>query len=96
MPTPGGLMSNAVPYDLFHIAFGLLGLAVARGRRAGLAAVFNLGFGLIDLWQAVAGVAGLFPAGLFALRPGDHVVHVVLGLALVAVGALGLRSLPRS
>src|SRR3954463_3121299 len=77
-----GLMSAAVPYDLFHIGFGLLGVGVALGRRPRRAAAFNLGFGLIDLYQAVAGAIGIAPAALFALRPADHVVHLVLGLAL--------------
>jgi hypothetical protein len=90
VPPERSLMSGAVPYDVFHIAFGLLGTALAFTRRARAAAAFNLGFGLVDLYQAVAGALGIFPAALFALRPADHVVHVVLGVALVAVGALGL------
>jgi hypothetical protein len=86
-----GLMSAAWPYALFHVAFGALGLALALGRRPRRAAAFNLGFGLVDLYQALAGVLGLFPARLFGLRPADHVVHVVFGLGLVAIGARGFR-----
>jgi hypothetical protein len=86
----GGLMSAAVPYDLFHVAFGLIGIGAALGRQPRRAAAFNLGFGLIDLYQAAAGVLGLFPAALFGLRPADHVVHVLFGLALVAIGGRGL------
>lgn len=52
---------------------------------------FNLGFGLIDLYQAVAGAADVFPAALFAYRPLDDVLHVALGLGLVGLGALGWR-----
>jgi hypothetical protein len=91
-PDPEGLMSQALPYDLFHIVFGALGVTLGLRRRAAGAAAFNLGFGLVDLWQVVAGLTGLFPAGLFALRPGDHVVHLVLGAVLVACGVAGLRS----
>jgi hypothetical protein len=90
-PEPGGLMSQAVPYDIFHIAFGALGLTVGLRRAPGESAAFNLGFGLIDLWQVVAGWSGVFPAPLFALRPADHVVHLVVGVLLVACGAAGLR-----
>jgi len=90
LPAGSGPMSNALPYDVFHVVFGLLGAGIALGRWRTAAAVFNLGFGLIDLYQAVAGVAGMFPAAAFALRPADHVVHVVLGGALCACGALGL------
>jgi hypothetical protein len=84
-----GLMSVAVPYDVFHIAFGFVGLGAALSGRPPRAALFNLGFGLVDLYQAVAGLLGLFPAQLFALRPADHVAHVVFGLALVAIGTRG-------
>ena len=44
-------------------------------------------FGVIDLYQAAAGVTGIFPAQIFALRPADHVVHVALGTLLVFFGA---------
>ena len=87
LPPELALMSNAPPYDIFHIAFGALGLALVLARSARGAALFNSIFGAIDLYQAVAGVVGIFPAGVFALRPADHVVHVVLGLLLVGVGA---------
>jgi hypothetical protein len=89
LPPRLSLMSGALPYDVFHIAFGLLGLAIVRARSAPGAAFFNLGFGAVDLYQAVAGVAGIFPAALFALRPADHVVHVALGALLVGFGLRG-------
>ena len=85
------LMSGAPAYNLFHIAFGALGTALVLARsRLGIAG-FNLGFGVADLYQAVAGVVGFFPARQFRYKPADHIVHVVLGLALAAVGGLGLR-----
>jgi hypothetical protein len=85
---PPGLspMSGAAPYDIFHIICGSLGLAIALGRRARLAQLFNLVFGAIDLYQALAGVWGVFPALQFDLRPADHAVHIVLGLLLVTFG----------
>jgi len=39
----------------------------------------------------VAGVTGVFPARQFRYKPADHVVHAVIGLALAAVGGMGLR-----
>jgi hypothetical protein len=85
---PPGLspMSGAAPYDIFHIIFGTLGLAIVLARSARFARLFNLGFGAVDLYQAVAGAVGFFPAGAFGLRPADHLVHVVLGLLLVVFG----------
>jgi hypothetical protein len=90
VPPELSLMSGALPYDIFHIAFGALGIGIVLARAARGAAVFNLCFGLIDLYQAAAGPLGLFPATVFGLRPADHVVHVVLGLLLVGFGARGL------
>jgi hypothetical protein len=86
LPPGVSLMSAAVPYDVFHVVFGTLGVGIVVSRSARFASLFNLGFGAVDLYQAVAGALGIFPASLFALRPADHVVHVVLGALLVGFG----------
>lgn len=83
---PIGPFSTASAYNVFHIVFGVLGAALAglnvpRGIRA-----FNIGFGLLDLYQAVAQVLHLFPESLFRWTPADFVVHIVIGVALVWVG----------
>lgn len=90
VPSHLALMSGAAPYNVFHLGFGAAGVALVWARRARAIAAFNLAFGAFDLYQAVAGPTGLFPARLFALRPADHVLHAVLGLLLVVVGARGL------
>jgi hypothetical protein len=87
LPPGRSPMSGAAPYDIFHIIFGALGVAIALAGSARGAALFNLSFGAIDLYQALAGVVGFFPAGPFGLRPADHAVHVLFGLLLVAFGA---------
>lgn len=92
LPASMSLMSGAPPYNVFHLVAGAFGLTLVLGRRIGGVIAFNLVFGAIDLWQAVAGMTGLFPAQLFALRPADHVVHVLVGAVLVGVGYLGKRS----
>jgi hypothetical protein len=91
LPASASPMSNAVPYDVFHIVFGVIGVGVVVSKRPRAIAAFTAGFGAIDLWQAIAGVYGLFPAHVFALRPADHIAHVVFGGALVVIGMLGLR-----
>lgn len=91
IPPRFALMSGAAAYNRFHIVFGVLGtMLVLAGSRRGIAG-FNLGFGAADLYQAIAGIAGWFPARPFRYKPADHVVHVVLGLVLAAVGWMGLR-----
>ena len=93
LPASASPMSNAVPYDVFHICFGALGLVLVLTKQPRPIAGFNLGFGLIDLWQAIAGVADLPPNQQFALRPADHVAHLAIGALLVAVGWFGLKAL---
>jgi hypothetical protein len=84
-PAGSSLTSVATPYNVFHLIAAAVGLVVFFSGSARAAAGFNFGFGLIDLYQAMAGLWGWAPARLFQLRPADHVIHVVLGAALVAV-----------
>jgi len=92
MPAQLSLMSGAAPYNVFHLLAGSLGLWIALRRLVQASIAFNLIFGAIDLYQALAGVTGLFPARLFALRPADHIVHILFGFLLVAVGYLGKKT----
>ncbi len=87
---PPGPMSGAPAYNVFHIAFGALGCALAFGAGERASAAFNLGFGLVDLYQAVASRVHLFPESWFRWKTADDVLHVVIGLGLVAVGAAGM------
>ena len=87
IPPRLALMSGAPAYNVFHIVFGLIGTALVlariptrRRRRS------TLGFGAIDLYQVVAGVGGFFPARPFRYKTADHVLHLVLGLALARGG----------
>ncbi len=94
-PKEMALMSGAAPYNLFHIFFGIVGMVVAATKRLPPARAFNVGFGAIDLYQAVASFAGLFPTALFAYKRADDVLHVLLGLILVGVGLLADRKPPQ-
>jgi hypothetical protein len=93
LPPALSLMSGATPYNVFHLLAGAVGLGLVLRRSIAGAILFNLIFGGIDLYQALAGLTGLFPAELFVLRPADHAVHVLIGLFLVGVGYLGKKSL---
>lgn len=92
LPAEMSLMSGAAPYNVFHLLAGGVGLALVLRRSAPGAISFNLVFGAIDLYQALAGLTGWFPARLFALRPADHAVHVLVGVFLVGVGYLGRKT----
>lgn len=90
IPERYSLMSGAAPYNLFHIIFGSIGLLITMTRSDLLASGFNLGFGLIDLYQVLASVVGLAPIQYFHWTYGDDVLHVLIGFALVIIGGIGL------
>jgi len=90
IPEQYSLMSGAAPYNLFHIIFGALGLLLAMAGNDLLASGFNLGFGLIDLYQVLASAVGLAPIQYFHWTYVDDVVHVLLGFALALIGGYGL------
>jgi len=91
IPPRFALMSGAPAYNIFHIVSGVIGTALVLAGTARGVAAFNLGFGAFDLYQVVAGLGGFFPARAFRFKVADHVVHLVLGLGLAAVGWMGLR-----
>ena len=86
---PEGPMSSAPAYNIFHIVFGALGGVLVLARRSAGIRMFNIGFGLIDLYQALASFLGWFPIEYFRWKTADDVLHVVIGAALVAVGLAG-------
>ena len=90
IPERYSLMSGAAPYNLFHIIFGCIGLLITMTNSDVLASSFNLGFGLIDLYQVLASVVGLAPIQYFHWTYGDDVLHVAIGFALVIIGGRGL------
>lgn len=91
VPAQYSLMSDATPYNLFHIIFGALGLVLLQTKSDLAASGFNLGFGLIDLYQALASVIGLSPIQYSQWTYADDVAHVSLGFALVIIGGYGIR-----
>ena len=91
IPEDYSLMSGATPYNLFHIIFGAIGLVLLQTKNDLVASGFNLGFGLIDLYQVLASIVGLTPIQYFYWTYFDDVVHVILGFALVIIGGYGLR-----
>jgi hypothetical protein len=82
IPPRYNLMSNATPYNLFHIVFGVVGLWLVLTNSDLWASAFNFVFGLIDLYQVLASVVGLTPIQYFYWTYFDDVIHVLLGFAL--------------
>lgn len=90
-PEALALTSGAAPYNLFHLAFGAIGLACVWKADLRFIRGFTIGFGLIDLYQAVASVAGLWPKAAFEWKLADDMLHLVVGLGLLGVGLLADR-----
>ena len=90
IPAQESLTSGAPPYNVFHVFFGSIGLIILWTRKDSLISLFNLGFGLIDLYQAVASYVNLSPKQYFMWTKADDILHVVLGLALVIIGGYGI------
>jgi hypothetical protein len=95
IPERYSLLSGAAPYNLFHLIFGAIGLVLMVAKNDLWASLFNFGFGLIDLYQVLASVAGLTPIQYFHWTYADDVVHVLLGFALAIIGGYGLRQWSR-
>jgi len=90
VPAEQSLTSGATPYNLFHILFGVLGLLLFLSRREAFAAYFNVGFGLIDLYQAVASYLSWPPKQYFLWTRVDDILHVVIGVVLLIIGTYGI------
>jgi hypothetical protein len=91
IPEQYSLMRGATPYNLFHLIFGAIGLLLMQTKNDLWASLFNLGFGLIDLYQVLASVVGLSPIQYFHWTYADDVAHVLLGFGLTIIGGYGLR-----
>lgn len=89
IPQNKSLTSGAPAYNIFHIVFGIIGLGFVFLGNDTLIRTFNIGFGLIDLYQAVASFANLLPKKYFRWTRVDDVLHIVIGVALAAVGMFG-------
>ena len=75
---------------MFHIVFGLIGLLMVFSGRPQPVCLFNLVFGLIDLYQAVASYLNLPPNSSSCGLESMISSHVVLGVALVLIGLYGI------
>jgi hypothetical protein len=90
LPATMSPTSGAPPYNVFHIVFGCLGVAAVLSAREALMQAFNVGFGLIDLYQVAASVLHLPPEQYFRWTRADDILHVLIGLALVGIGSYGI------
>lgn len=86
IPDKKSMTSGAQAYNVFHIIFGVIGIVILYSGQTSWMKTFNIAFGAIDLYQAVASFLGLFPKDLFKWKRADDVLHIVIGAFLVIVG----------
>ena len=89
VPPAKALTSGAPAYNVFHLCFGVLGGAIALSGNDDAMRSFLIGFGAIDLYQFAASRMNWFPKAQFKWKPADDVLHVVVGIALIAIGIAG-------
>lgn len=94
IPAEQSLTSGAPAYNVFHLFFGLVGLVAVWSRQELFISAFNAGFGLIDLYQALASYLGLPPEKYFLWTTVDDILHTILGLILAIIGFYGLLKNP--
>lgn len=90
IPAEANLTSGTTSYNAFHIVAGVIGLVFWLANKERAAETFNIGFGLIDLYQAFASYQHLFPEQYFHWTRADDVLHIVIGFLLIAVGCYGM------
>ena len=86
IPPHLSLTSGAPDYNVFHIISGTIGIALVWLKKDESIRLFNLGFGAIDLYQALASFLHLFPEQYFRWTRIDDVLHIIIGIALVLIG----------
>lgn len=89
IPASKSLTSGAPAYNIFHLVFGVLGVLLVLNGHIPSMRAFNFGFGLIDLYQALASVTGWFPKARFRWTRVDDALHIVIGALLVIIGVFG-------
>lgn len=88
---PAGPLSNAAAYNIFHLVFGGIGMAFVLTKNQNLIRGFNIGFGLLDLYQALAAFLNWFPETYFRWTAADNILHIIIGAALVLIGLSGRK-----
>lgn len=83
IPEQYALMSGQASYNIFHIVFGVIGLACLFSQSIKAIRLFNGIFGAIDVYQLLASFFLWFPHDYFLWKPTDNILHLLIGGWLV-------------
>ncbi|MFL6026147.1 MAG: DUF4383 domain-containing protein [Friedmanniella sp.] len=86
-----GLFQVSILHNIVHLLFGIAGLVLARSIRG--AKNYLIGGGIIYLVLFVYGIAVPMNSGanFVPVNTADNVLHVLLGIGMIALGALLTR-----
>ncbi|MFL6152617.1 MAG: DUF4383 domain-containing protein [Ornithinibacter sp.] len=86
-----GIFQVSVLHNIVHLLFGIAGLVLARSIRG--AKNYLIGGGIIYLVLFVYGIAVPMNSGanFVPVNTADNVLHVLLGIGMIALGALLTR-----
>ena len=87
-----GLFEVSILHNIVHLLFGVAGLAMAKATKS--ATTYLIGGGIIYLVLTVYGfVIDLNSAANFVpLNTADNILHLVLGVGMIALGLPGRRA----
>jgi hypothetical protein len=86
-----GIFKISILHNIVHLAFGLVGLALARTIEG--ARTFLIGGGVIYLALWILGIAG--GADWIPSNTADHWLHFALGVGMITIGYLFGREVTR-
>jgi hypothetical protein len=87
-----GVFQVSVLLDLVHLAFGVVGIVLARATGTALRYLRGGGAFLLALW--VVGVVDL--GGFVALDAADNWLHFAAGVGMIGLGVVGGRATARA
>ena len=86
-----GVFAVSTLHNLVHLAFGVVGIALAKAPDT--ARTFLLGGGVVYLVLWLVGVIGV--GGWIPVNTADNWLHLLVGIGMVALGSVAGRTLAR-
>lgn len=88
-----GIFAVSVLHNIVHLLFGVIGLAMARNARSAVSFLVGGGVVYLVLWVYGLVVDQTSNANFVPLDDADNWLHLVLGLAMIAMGLVAGRAL---
>jgi hypothetical protein len=86
-----GLFQVSILHNIVHLLFGVIGLAMARRTESAISFLIGGGVVYLVLWLYGLVTANSSSANFVPVNTADDWLHFVLAVAMIALGALGLR-----